>query len=104
MTRERLLSEIKSRLVAAYGDRLRGVVLYGSEARGDARPDSDIDVLVLLDGPVQSWEDIKCGSDALYSLMLDIGRTIDAMPVDIRQYERCAAPLYADARREGITA
>ena len=104
VTREQLLSEIKARLAAAYGDRLQGVVLYGSEARGDAGPDSDIDVLVLLDGPVQSWEDIKRGSDALYSLMLDIGRTIDAMPVDVCQYESGAAPLYVDARREGITA
>ncbi len=34
MTREELLTEIKTRLEAAYGDRLRGVVLYGSEARG----------------------------------------------------------------------
>ena len=32
------------------GVRLRAVVLFGSRARGDARPDSDIDVLVVADG------------------------------------------------------
>jgi len=47
-----LLARIKSRLHAVYGDRLRGVVLYGSEARGEATPDSDVDILVLLTGPV----------------------------------------------------
>ena len=47
-----LLAHIKSRLQAVYGDRLRGVVLYGSEARGEATPDSDVDILVLLTGPV----------------------------------------------------
>lgn len=37
-----LLARIKSRLQAVYGDRLRGVILYGSEARGEATPDSDV--------------------------------------------------------------
>lgn len=102
MNREHLIKEIKTRLQAAYGERLRGVVLYGSEARGDAHPDSDIDVLVLLDGPITLWEDVKAAADVLYPLMLEIGRTIDAMPVDVRDYEKGDAPLYADARREGI--
>lgn len=104
MTRDRLLKEIKKRLAAAYGDRLRGVVLHGSQARGDARADSDIDLLVLLDGPVVSWLDIKAGSDALYPLILQTGRMIDAMPVNIRDYEKADAPLYVNARREGISA
>lgn len=37
-----------------YGDLLRGVYLYGSCARGDYRSDSDIDVIVLLDVPVEN--------------------------------------------------
>jgi predicted nucleotidyltransferase len=32
--------------------KLCGMFLFGSRARGDADPDSDMDVLVLLDGPV----------------------------------------------------
>ena len=52
MTREEILKQVKTRLKAKYGDRLCGIILYGSEARGDAEPDSDIDLLVLLKGPV----------------------------------------------------
>ena len=104
MDTDQLLKEIKRRLAEAYGDRLQGVVLYGSALRGDMGPDSDIDVLVLLDGGARTWDDIKRASDALYDLMLDIGRTIDAMPVDIQRYERGSAPLYVNARREGIRA
>jgi predicted nucleotidyltransferase len=43
---------VKARLQAIYGDRLGGGVLYGSEAQGEAAPDSDIDILILLTGPV----------------------------------------------------
>jgi predicted nucleotidyltransferase len=49
-----LLARIKSRLQAVYGDRLRGIVLYGSEARGESTPDSDVDILVLARRPGSS--------------------------------------------------
>ena len=55
-------------------------------------------------GPVDSWRDIKTGSDALYPLILETGRTISAMPVNVRDYAKADAPLYANARREGIVA
>ncbi len=97
-----MLPEIKSRLEEAYGQRLRGVVLYGSQARGDARPDSDIDILVLLDGPVQDWVDLRRATDAIYPLILQHGVIIDAHPVDAELFDQKESPLYALAYREGI--
>lgn len=47
-----LLSRVKTLLLTVYGARLRGVLLYGSLARGEAVPSSDVDVLVLLSGPI----------------------------------------------------
>jgi predicted nucleotidyltransferase len=42
------IEEVKNRLVKKYGDRLLLLKLYGSKARGDSRPDSDIDLLAVV--------------------------------------------------------
>ena len=104
MTTEELLREIKTRLAGVHGKRLRGIVLYGSEARGEAGPDSDIDVLVLLEGPVDLGRDLETNLHALYPLALQLERRISAKPVSAREYETFDCPLYRNARREGIAA
>ena len=47
------------RLREIYGPRLKRLVLFGSQARGDATPESDVDVLVVLDGPTGAYEEAK---------------------------------------------
>jgi len=104
MTAKEILTAIKDRLARVYGRRLRGVVLYGSEARGQARPDSDIDVLVLLDDPIDGGRDLESNLEALYPLSLELGRRISAKPVSAREYQTLDCPLYRAAHREGIAA
>ncbi len=102
MDRAQLLDRIKASLRAAHGARLRGLVLYGSEARGEAGQDSDVDLLVLLDGPISLWKDIRTSVDALYPLVLELGRPIHATPVDLKAYEAGRFALYRNAKREGV--
>ncbi|MFQ6034408.1 MAG: nucleotidyltransferase family protein [Sedimentisphaerales bacterium] len=103
MTREKLLKEIKIRLAAAHNERLRGIVLYGSEVHGTTTPDSDIDLLVLLDGPVHYGRDLEINLQALHPLSLQIDRRISAKPVRACEYDNVDCPLYQDVHREGIT-
>jgi predicted nucleotidyltransferase len=46
---EKALNTLKVRIVDRFGPRLRRLVLFGSYARGEAGPDSDVDVLVVID-------------------------------------------------------
>ena len=101
MDKESLLARIKVALQAAYAHRLQGIVLFGSEARKAARDDSDIDVLVLLSGPVTAADDLA-SLDALYPLVLEGERPIHAICVDAAVYEAGEFPLYADAKATGI--
>jgi predicted nucleotidyltransferase len=68
-----IVKELRHRLEALYGPRLVRLVLYGSQARGDAEPGSDIDVLVVLQGPVSPGEEIARTSDIIASLSLAHG-------------------------------
>ncbi len=47
--RQKAIDEFVKRATQAYGDRIRGITLFGSVARGTPRRDSDIDLLVVID-------------------------------------------------------
>jgi predicted nucleotidyltransferase len=102
MLSEHVLKQIKSMLQEAFGERLHGVVLYGSEVRGEAESDSDIDLLVLLNPLVNRGEDLWSCILALYPLVLQLERPIHAKPVDLGQYEAQRLPLYRAAKQEGV--
>jgi predicted nucleotidyltransferase len=99
---QNVTKRLRDRLQAAFGDRLQGVVLYGSEARGEAGPDSDIDLLVLLEGPVNLGKDLWTAIEAVYPVQLETDRPIHPMPVDARSYEAGEFALYRNAKREGV--
>ncbi len=102
MGNEELLAEIRPCLAQAYGPRLDSVVLYGSEARGEGRPDSDIDILVLLTGPVQLWRDLRTATRALLPLSLRLHRPIRPKPLNVGDYESGSAPPYRRAQAERL--
>ena len=62
-------------------------ILYGSEARGDAREDSDIDVLILLDGDKRDLKHEDELSGELYAIELATGVLVSPMIMLRKQWE-----------------
>ena len=95
------LTRFRQALGRVYGERLERVVLYGSRARGDARPDSDYDVAVFLrdmdDRGAELWRLAGLSS----SIIDESGDVVHAMPYPAGAYNE-RTPLMREIRREGI--
>lgn len=94
-----------NRIAQSY--RTRGAILYGSRARGDHRPDSDADLLVLLEGEHQRFVPTKLAmTDVAYDVLLETGLYISPLPVWTDEWEhpeRWSNPdLLRNIAREGV--
>lgn len=77
-----------------------GAVVYGSHAKGTARPDSDIDLLVV--SPAFDSDRWSCDQE-LWRLTLKVDARIEPIPVGQRQLlEDRTSPIVEIARREGF--
>lgn len=82
------LAELHRRLAAHYGDRLVRAVLFGSHARGEATEGSDVDVLVVLRGEVDSWAEGEPLSEIEVDLMFEYGPVLSIVVVDEEIWQR----------------
>lgn len=87
----------------SYGDRLKDVILFGSVARGQDTPESDIDLLVLLDEPFDYWTDLKNIVDLLHPLQLESQHYISPKPARYDDYKRQSLQFYKNIKREGVS-
>ena len=79
------------------------IILFGSQARGDAHKDSDWDILVLLDKNKVDPEDIDEVAYPLRELGWDFGETINTVLYTKEEWNRdVASPFYENVTRDGI--
>ena len=95
-----LIAEFKRRAIAALPGRIAKMVLFGSRARGDAKPDSDWDVAVFLSGR-PGLDELRALSDAAYELLLLTGEFIQPLLLREEQAEEDSL-LLRNIRREGV--
>lgn len=96
------LKDLQKYLAKVYGERLRGVYLYGSYARGDFHPDSDVDVLIVLAGTINPGQEIDRIGDGVADICLDHNVLIATFPVSEEWLQQRKSPLFENVRREGI--
>lgn len=80
------------------------VILYGSEAREEAGPESDIDLLILLDKDKLTLEDETKITYPIYELELQTGVLISPMVLAKKSWEnrQFKTPFYINVMNEGI--
>ncbi len=99
--------------LSRYGDQVEALVLFGSHARGEAAPDSDIDLLVVLNreylpdkndvylvgygNPV--WEDLTAHS---LDILLEYDVYISPTLISLREYQQWS-PLMENVQGEGVS-
>ena len=98
---QKLLQELKAELIHIYGDRLRGVYLYGSYARGDHQPASDVDVMIVLASYQRYGDEIKRTSELNAKLSLDYNLSISRLFVTEERWRHEDSPLLRNIKAQG---
>ena len=102
VTRE-IAQEVRRELEGIYGRRIQGLTLYGSHARGDATPGSDIDLAVILDDFSSTGEEIGRCVPLIADLSLKHCCVISLLPIRSRDWRQRQTPLLMNIRREGVS-
>lgn len=102
MSIENILQELKKELKNLYGERLKKLILYGSYARNEAWKDSDIDVVVLLDGEVLQGREIDRMIDIITDLNLKYNVLLSVYPTSEESLQKIKSPLLLNIQREGV--
>lgn len=100
--RTKLLSHLSAELAHILGNKVERVLLYGSYARGDARVDSDLDVLVVIKGEVDYPSLIRQTSELIARLSLENDVVISRAFISRERLENEHSPFTLNVRREGI--
>ncbi len=96
-----ILTRVRRSLRTLYGARLERAVLYGSQARGDAGPESDYDIAVFLHDLTDRWAEMDRLADLGTDLLYDTGAVVHAMAFPAGAWQ-ARTPLMGEIRRDGI--
>lgn len=106
----RLAEELTTASLAFYGERLLSVALFGSVARGTPRPDSDLDVLLVVDpvpdGRIARMTEFQAVEEWLRPLLKEMGSNgyhvelspVIKTPAEVQQRSPLLLDLTEDAR------
>ena len=97
-----LIAELKVGLDGVYGDRLKGLYLYGSYARGEEDDESDLDILVVLEQFNHYAAEVNRTGELASELSLKYGMTVSQVFVRESEWLNGDTPFLSNVREEAI--
>jgi len=104
-TKEKALtiaSKIRRVLEEIYGERLRGVYLYGSAARDQLTPDSDIDIAIILDEIKSRFEEHERTSQLGSDVSLEENTLVTFLFISEADFREGLFTIHRMIKREGV--
>ena len=99
-----IAAKARESLERIYGRRLRGIYLYGSAAREQLRPDSDIDIAIVLDEITDRFAEYERTSNLGSKLSLDDDTLVSFMFLTEADLAKGRFSIHQAIKREGIRA
>ena len=100
---DRIVPLVKQWFSEQYQENLDELILYGSQARGDAQKYSDIDVLVVLKQAFNYREEIERTSQFIADLSLEYDTVISRAFISAQRFQDENSPFLLNIRREGVS-
>jgi len=98
----KLLLTLRQQMSRLFGDDLYAVLLFGSRARGEAGPESDVDILVVMRSDFDYDDLLVRTSPLVAALSLQYDTVISRAFVSREQFERERTPFMLNVRREAV--
>ena len=99
-----IASKVRSELEKLYGERLRGVYLYGSAARDQLTPDSDIDIAIVIDEIQSRFEEIERTGQLGSDVSLEYDTLVTFLFISEDDYNKGRFAIHRNIKEEGIAA
>jgi predicted nucleotidyltransferase len=96
-----VLTRFRAAVAQIYGERVVRVVLFGSRARGEAKPESDYDVAVFLWDIAERGPEMARLAEVETDILYDTGAVINAMPFAAEAY-RERTGFMSELRKDGL--
>jgi uncharacterized protein len=94
-----VLDPVVQELAKLYGERLSKIALYGSYARGEASEESDVDLIILIRGPVDTLKELRSITQITHPA-LHAGLDIRNLPVSENKYPYLKTAFIQNIERE----